>query len=42
MDGDLAASAAVPTSRYILAGSPAVEDFGLEPGGEGLHHLHLD
>lgn len=37
-----AATARPPTPRQLLVGSPAVEDFGLELSGEGLHHLHLD
>lgn len=42
MNGGEAATACPPTHGHLLAGSPAVEDFGLELGGERLHHLHLD
>lgn len=41
-DGEAAGLADSATPAHLLAGSPAVEDLGLEPGGEGLHHLHLD
>lgn len=41
-DAEAAGLTGSATHVHLLAGSPAVEDFGLELGCEGLHYLHLD